>query len=188
MQFEEYSPRWQKRVIELADQILGPGFFRNPSEIAQDPESRVLLAVTQDGKLAGFACGRLLERGGLMGFLEYKVPEVPEDLSAADTDGVLGVIQTVVVAPAFQGQGIGTKLVQMIHDAIIGHGADKLIVSFKRGPASAHVHQWMEKLGFELWIQLETYWKTRCDLGDFGCIDRGDSCTCEAVLYRKRVF
>jgi len=188
MQFEEYSPRWQKGVIELADQILGLGFFENPSEIAQHPESRVLLAVTEDGELAGFVCGRLLEKGGLMEFLEHKVPEIPEDLSAADSDGVLGVIQTVAVAPTYRGQGIGTKLVQMMHDVIIGRGADKLIVSFKRGPRSALVHRWMEKLGFEPWIRLETYWKTRCDLGDFGCVDRGESCTCEAVLYQKRIF
>lgn len=27
----------------------------------------------------------------------------------------------------------------------------------------------MEKLGFAFWMRLETYWKERCDLGEFLC-------------------
>ncbi len=93
-----------------------------------------------------------------------------------------------MVAPEHQGKGIGTTLLRTVHDTIIGRGADKLIVTFKRGPTSAHVGRLMEKLGFEFWLKLETYWKARCDLGEFACVDRGETCTCEAVFYRKRVF
>ncbi len=50
------------------------------------------------------------------------------------------------------------------------------------------VDRLMEKLGFAFWLKLETYWKRRCDLGEFACLDRGETCTCEAVFYRKRVF
>ena len=113
---------------------------------------------------------------------------MPQDLDEADAKGVLGVIQTVVVAPEHQGKGIGTKLLRIVHDAIIGRDADKLIVTFKRGPASVHVGCLMENQGFEFWLKLETFCKTRCDLGDFVCVDRGETCTCEAVFYRKRVF
>ena len=93
-----------------------------------------------------------------------------------------------MVAPEHQGKGIGTTLLRTVHDTIIGRGADKLIVTFKRGPTSANVGRLMEKLGFELWLKLESYWKARCDLGEFACVDRGETCTCEAVFYRKRVF
>ena len=53
---------------------------------------------------------------------------------------------------------------------------------------AVNVDHLMERLGFELWLKLETYWKRRCDLGEFVCVDRGDACTCEAVFYRKKVF
>jgi GNAT superfamily N-acetyltransferase len=188
MRIEEYSPRWQAAVAALADKVLGGGFFENPSLIAQDPETCVLLSIGDDEELAGFVRGRVLAKDGLGDFLEHRVADIPTDLKDADAEGVLGVIQTVVVAPEHQGEGIGTKLLQIIHDKIIGRGADKLIVTFKRAPTSAQVDRLMEKLGFEFWTRLVTYWKDRCDRGDFACVDRSDSCNCEALFYRKRVF
>ncbi len=188
MRVQEYSPRWQAKVSALADRVLGKGFFENPSEIARDPESCVFVCITEDEEASGFVCGRLLPQGGLGDFLEHRVADIPRDLDEASAEGVLGIIQTVVVAPEHQGKGIGTKLLRTVHDTIVGRGADKLIVTFKRGPTSTHVDRLMEKLGFEFWLKLDTYWKTRCDLGDFACVDRDEACTCEAMLYRKRVF
>ena len=40
----------------------------------------------------------------------------------------------------------------------------------------------------QFWLKLDTYWKTRCDLGDFACVDRDEACTCQGMFYRKRVF
>ncbi len=188
MQIQEYSPRFQAKVGALADRVFGTGFFGRPSEIAQDPNTCVLVCITDDDEIAGFALGSLLPEDGLQQFLEHRLSDIPEDLHEADAKGVLGVIQTVVVAPEHQGMGIGTKLLRIVHDTIVGRGADKLIVTFKRAPRAAHVDRLMEKLGFVLWVKLETYWKTRCDLGEFACADRGEACVCEAVFYRKRVF
>ncbi len=188
MRVQEYSPRWQAKVIALANRVLGKGFFENPSEIAQDPESCVFVCITEDEEASGFVCGRLLPQGDLRVFLEHRVADIPPDLDKADAEGVLGVIQTVVVAPEYQGKGIGTRLLRVVHDTIVGIGADKLIVTFKRGSTSTHVGRLMERLDFEFWLKLDTYWKTRCDLGDFTCVDRDKTCTCEAIFYRKRIF
>ncbi len=188
MRIEEYSPRWQEKVIALADRVLGTGFFENPSLIIRDPDTSVLMSISDDEEVAGFVRGRLLPKGGFGEFVEHSLADIPEDLREADAKGVLGVIQTVVVAPEHQGKGIGTKLMQIIHDTIIGRGADKLVVTFKRGPTSSKVDRLMEKLGFEFWVRRETFWKERCDLGEFACVDRNSVCNCEAVFYRKRVF
>ncbi len=188
MRIEEYSPRWQAKVGALADRVLGTGFFESPSQIQRDSESCVLVAIDKEDEVAGFVRGRVLPQGGLQDFLEHRLPDIPEDLDEADAEGALGVIQTVVVAPEHQGKGLGTKLLQIVHDTVIGRGADKLIVTFKRGPRAPEVDRLMEKLGFAFWLKLETYWKRRCDLGEFACLDRGEACTCEAVFYRKRVF
>ena len=188
MRIEEYSPRWQAKVGALADRVLGTGFFESPSQIQRDPESCVFVAIDKEDEVAGFVRGRVLPKGGLQDFLEHRLPDIPEDLDEAVAEGALGVIQTVVVAPEHQGKGLGTKLLQIVHDTVIGRGADKLIVTFKRGPRAPQVDRLMEKLGFAFWLKLETYWKRRCDLGEFACLDRGEACTCEAVFYRKRVF
>jgi len=188
MRIEEFSPRWQEKVEALADRVLGTGFFEIPAQIQGDAASCVLVAIEDNEVVSGFVRGRLLPEGGLNDFLEHKLPDIPEDLQRADAEGALGVIQTVVVAPEHRGKGLGTTLLQVVHDKVIGRGADKLIVTFKRESRAVNVDQLMEKLGFEFWLRLETYWKRRCDLGEFVCVDRGNTCTCEAVLYRKKVF
>ncbi len=188
MRIEDYSPRWQAKVGALADRVLGTGFFESPAQIQHDPESCVFVAIDKEDEVAGLIRGRVLPKGGLQDFLEHRLSDIPEDLDKANAEGALGVIQTVVVAPEHQGKGIGTKLLQIVHDTVIGRGADKLIVTFKRGPRAPEVDRLMEKLGFAFWLKLETYWKRRCDLGEFACLDRGEACTCEAVFYRKRVF
>ncbi|MGI9452595.1 MAG: hypothetical protein ACR2QH_18425 [Geminicoccaceae bacterium] len=47
-------------------------------------------------------------------------------------------------------EGIGAKLLRAMLDALVGDGADKLIVTFKRGASAANVDKLMSKLGFEL--------------------------------------
>lgn len=188
MRIEEYSPRWQAKVVALADRVLGKGFFQSPDQIQSDAASCVFIAIDEQDEVAGFVRGRLLPKGGLGDFLEHRLTEIPEDLRQADAEGALGVIDTVVVTPEFRGKGLGTKLLHIVHDRIIGRGADKLIVTFKRESQAVHVDQLMEKLGFTLWLKLETYWRHRCDLGEFACVVRGEACSCEAVFYRKKIF
>lgn len=188
MRIAEYGEENREDLIALADAVLGKEFFRNPSQVGRSSNSCVFVALDKDDALVGFIRGRLLAADGLRDFMENRLLEVPEDIADADKDGTLGVIETVVVDPSRQRQGIGTKLLLVIHDTIIGLGADKLIVTFKRGPREGHVDQLMGKLDFQYWTKLPTYWKERCERGEFVCAGRDVRCNCEAVLYRKKVF
>lgn len=188
MHIEAYTPRWQEKVCALADSIFGTGYFARPSQIARESDACMCVCVSDDEDIIGFVYGRVLPQGGLREFLEHRVHDIPEDLEAADTAGALGVIQAVAVAPEHRGEGIGTKLLRIAHDEIVGRGGDKLIVTFKRGPGEAHAEALMVALGFERWVRLETYWKERCEQGAFQCVHRKNECGCEAVFYRKAVY
>jgi len=188
MQIQLYTPRWQNDVTRLGDRVFGEGYFARPSEIAKERDSVFLVSHENDGTLIGFARGRLLPKDGLRAHLEPHVPETPHEIAEADENGALGVIQAIAVAPEHRQRGIATKLVTILHDQLIGLGADKLIVTFKRGPSAARVDGFMGKLGFELWTQLPTYWRERCEGGAFKCVDRCNGCSCEALLYRKAIF
>lgn len=188
MHFEDYSPRWQDKVSALSDRVFGNGYFARPSEIAQEPGSCLYVCISSDEEVIGLVYGRVLPQHGLEEFLEHRVEDIPEDLKAADASGALGVIQSVAVAPEHQGKGIGTKLLRAVHDGIVGQGADKLIVTFKRGPVDANVDGMMKALGFERWTKLPTYFKERCEQGAFACMHRRNGCSCEAIFYRKAVY
>ena len=188
MRYESYSPRWREKLNALADKVFGAGYFADPANIAWEPEACLYLCVGDNEELAGFALGRVLPRGGLREFLEQRVLDIPADLNAADAEGTLGVIQAIAVDPRFRGNKIGTKLLRAVHDAIVGRGGDKLIVTFKRGPDEGRVDGIMRRLGFEQWVKLDSYWKESCEQGLFDCVHRTNGCGCEAIFYRKTVY
>jgi GNAT superfamily N-acetyltransferase len=185
---EIFSPRWQDDVVRLADEILGEGFLATPSEVAREPNALFLVNREKDETLAGFAFGQLWPSGELGQLLEPLGIEIPADLVEADEAGTLGVIQGVAVAPGHRKRGIATSLLHVLHDRLVGLGADKLIVIFKRGPSASPVDNVMAKIAFEPWISIPAYWRERCDAGEFGCVDRRDGCGCVALIYRKAVY
>ena len=187
MDYENYSPGWQQQVRALADDVLGTGYFVGTLAIAGEPETHAILCI-EDRQLLGFAHARLLPKFGLGDFLERRIEIVPEDLKEADAAGTLGVIQMIVVAPERRGNGIGTGLIASLHDRLVGHGADKLIATFKRGPGSSRIEEIMRRMGFVYWVELDSYWREHCDRGSFICADRTDRCICQALFFRKIVY
>ena len=185
---EDYAPRAQGDVIALANRVFGEGYFRATSTIGREPGSSLLLWRDNNGQVRGFVQGRQLPEGRLRSFLDHRIADLPPDIDAADAAGALGVIQAIAVDAAARRQGIGTKLLRGMHDDLVGRGADKLIVTFKRGTRSANVDKVMSKLGFERWTSLPSFWALRCDQGTFKCVDRSDHCQCDALLYAKAVF
>ncbi len=187
MEYEEYSPHWQRQVRDLADRVLGTGYFGRSSEIAREPDTHLLVCVDEN-QLLGFTHGRLLPQMGLRNFLEHRVDFISEDFDTADAAGTFGVIQSLAVAPEHRGKGIGTGLISRLHDLLVGHGADKLIATFKSGPSSSPIEGIMGRMDFEYWLRLQTIFRERCDQGKFICADRTDTCNCEAVFYRKTIY
>ncbi|MGI9421508.1 MAG: GNAT family N-acetyltransferase [Geminicoccaceae bacterium] len=185
---EEYTPRAQNGVMVLANQVFGEGYFRAKAAIGKEAGSLLLLWRGSEGRVAGFVQGRRLPKNALRGFLDHQLTDLPADIDAADAAGALGVIQAIAVDVAARRQGIGAKLLRAMHDDLVGEGADKLIVTFKRGASAANVDKLMNKLDFELWASLPSFWAHQCDQGAFKCADRDDRCRCEALLYTKAVF
>jgi ribosomal protein S18 acetylase RimI-like enzyme len=188
MRFEAYTPEWQDEVAALADRVFGDGYFAERRKIAKVRETCMSLCIGDDGALAGFARGRVLPQGGFAEFFEHQLEDIPEDIATADAAGVIGTILTVAVAPEYQGKGVGTKLLTILHDQLVGQGGDKLIATFRRGAGARNVDGIMEKLGFQFWTRFQTYERDRCDRGDFKCAHRTDRCDCEALFYRKIVY
>ncbi len=183
-----YTPDWHGAVLELMAEISGEHHFVNLGQLAKNPNVTMLLSYENDDELAGFTQGRLLPAGGLRDHLEHRIGKISPEIDEADQAGALGVIETVAVGPGFRRRGIARNLLEILHDKLIGAGADKLIITFKRGPSASSVDGLMTKLGFTPWTRLPSYWKERCENREFVCVDWDGSCKCEAALYRKTVL
>ena len=188
MHFEDYTPLFQEQVLALADRISGKGYFPNPSSISKGPNAYMVLCLSDDDELIGFAHGTVLKKGTLAAFLENRVSEFPDDLREADAEGTIGVIQTIGVLPEYRGERIGSKLLNIVHDKLVGLGGDKLIATFKRGPGSTKIEGVMERMGFTFWTSQDSYWREQCDKGEFLCEQRTDKCNCQALFFRKAVY
>lgn len=188
MRFDLYSARWQSHVTALSDEIFGEGYITNPSELSSSEGAVLIIGHEGDDELICFALGSVLPADGLRTHLEGHLVDVTADIAKADRNGALGVVQAVAVSPANRRSGYGTKLIGLMHDKLVGMGADTLIVSFKRRPNVPHVDGMMGKLGFRVLQRLPSFWRERCDTGEFHCADRRNVCTCEALLYCKTIF
>lgn len=187
MWIERYQPRWHSQLIELGNEVFGEGYFSEPWVRLQQRDSLMFVAIDDDDIL-GFAHGEILPRQGLDAYLGSVIEEMPSDIAEADAAGNLGVIDVVAVSAGHRRKGVGFSLLQATHDALVGAGADKLLVTFKRGPGSTAVEGLMTSLGFDLWQKLPSYWRDACNRGDFKCVDRTDTCVCEAMMFRKSVY
>ena len=188
MRFVAYTPDRLGDVAALADRVFGAGYFAGRKTIAGARDPFMSLCISDEGAIVGFARGRVLPPESLGDFLENRVEDVPEDLRAADIAGVIGTIVSVGVASEYQGKGIGSKLLVILHDQLVGQGGDKLIATFRRGPGVHAVDGIMRRLGFEYWTSLHSFERDRCDGDDFHCVHRTDRCVCEALFYRKVVY
>jgi GNAT superfamily N-acetyltransferase len=184
-----YEPRWHRQVVQLAGKVFGEGHLSSPWEKLQQPDSLMFVALDDDDDtVLGFAHGAILPKDTLRAFLGPAVGDFPEDIAQADAEGNLAVIDTVAVSAEARRKGIGYSLLQATQNALIGAGADKLVISFKRGPASTSVDGLMKSLDYDLWEKLPSYWRDECNRGDFKCVERTDQCVCEAMLFRKSVY
>lgn len=188
MWIERYEPRWHSHVIDLADTVLGEGYFSEPWHQTRQADSFMLLARDDAPDIVGFAYGWILPKNSLGAHLGPDVSDFTPDIVEADAAGSLAVIEAVAVATSHRRQGVGFALLQATHNALVGAGADKLLVTFKRAPGAAAVDGLMRSLGFDLWQKLPSYWRDACNRGDFKCVDRQATCECEAMLYRKVVY
>ena len=111
MQIERYAPTWHRKVVDLAKEAFGEGYFSKPGEIAGDPDTIMLVSTETDDQLLGLVQGRLLPENARADYLEHQVSDVPNEVAAADRDGALGVIEIVAVAKAQRGTGLGTRLI-----------------------------------------------------------------------------
>lgn len=188
MWIERYEPRWHSQVIDLGNAVFGEGYFSEPWFRAQKLDSIMFVAHDDDATVFGFAHGRVLPKDSLGVYLGPDVADIPAEIREADAAGNLGAIDVVAVAADHRRQGVGLALLHATHDALIGAGADKLLVTFKRGPMAVRVDGIMHSLGFDLWRKLPSYWREKCDRGEFKCVDRRDRCVCEAMLFRKSIY
>lgn len=169
-------------------EVSGEHHFVNLGQLATRPNVVLLVSYENETELAGFTQGRLLPSDGLREHLEHRINDVTPEIDKADQDGALGVIETIAVSPAHRRRGIARKLLGILHDKLIGLGAGKLIITFKRGPSATNIDGLMTRLGFEPWIRLPSYWKDRCEKREFVCVDWDQACKCEAALFRKTVL
>lgn len=189
MWIERYEPRWHSQLIKLSNTVFGEGFFSNPWLQVQDSGSLMYIAREDGEDILGFAHGMVLPAGSLREYLRSDVTDFPEDILEADSEGNLGVIDVVGVAPGYRRKGTGYTLLQALHDGLVGVGADKLLVIFRRGPGASEVYGLMKSLGFDLWRKLPSHWREECLRGEFKCAERkGDECVCEAMIFRKSVY
>lgn len=183
-----YRPADKPAVFKIAASTLGKGYFQSPEEYLKLPNAVVLVAVDQSRDVVGFCAGQVFpENGFAAAYPTIPKAAIPLDLRQNDSDGHVGVIQTIGVSPQCQGRGVGFRLLSEMQGALQSRSAKIFISPAWRAEEKTNIGGVLSAMSMQPFYTLSRYWKKECDGGEFLCPARhvsGEGCRCDVVLYK----
>ena len=168
------APEHHAALHAIAAATLGPDYLQDHAW----HNTHVALAGTD---CMGFVQYHLLPQGQLYTAL----PHLPPRPTFAKATAAL--LHNIAVAPAWQRQGVGLRLVQHAVQACRAQGATLLLAeAWQHGtPPRTNVGTVLTAAGFLPCGTAPHYWRSACDAGQFECPARTTGCACSAVFYYK---
>lgn len=173
-------------IKALLEEGLGKGYMEiedlNDFIDPQMKESLCLVATSQE-KIIGALTLTKVGRESLRSQLPKEMNFMADNPSMLEEHSEVGFIQNVVVSPAFQRQGIATRLIRESLEQ-----ASKLdllrVISFGwESIHGCHIDGVFADLGFKRGSQISGFWYEESIREEYECPSCGNPCYCNAILY-----
>ncbi len=180
-------PQLEEQIKETANRAFKcPGYDEDiVADLKTKTDPVIKICMNFNGQIIGFGYGYIAQADTLASFLKVEADNIPDPLLAADKQGRIGIIKTIVTDPTCQGRGIGTKLVREIEQGLLQNDATEIIVPAWKAGNRINIKKIMERTGHKPNFTVDGFWKEDCDSGEFQCVDRINKCICSAVFYAK---
>ncbi|MGB8412677.1 MAG: GNAT family N-acetyltransferase [Candidatus Binatus sp.] len=192
---EPLSTSDEAAVLDLAARVLGDDYL--PVTIAAvEANSReaILFDVAKiktrgrSGIVAGFVLAKMIQRGEHSFLFKGFNVAIPADIDHANTNGKLGLLQTVGVEPLYQMRGIGSLLIKQAMTELHARGAETLLSTAWKAHDGIHAHSALTRAGFVPFETIEKFWLHESEKQGYSCPSCGNPCHCTAVLYKCSVL
>lgn len=189
IKIEPYSSRYLHQVIRIEAETLGAGYITSELKAVDISDKSRIAYIAKDIKtdeICGIAIGHCIRNQRF----EEAVPRlneiaIPPDVLHASATDRLAILSVLAVAKAYQGRGVGTKLARAMEKALSSAGAEIVIALAWELDSKVFVHSVLATGQYTKIGAIPKYWKSECDAQHFSCPERGESCRCGVVIYRK---
>lgn len=183
IKIEKGRPEHLSKVLLLLSHQLGEGYME-PSDITFGPEE-VLYVATYQGEVVGFALSKLLEKDKFKEQLLGHKYRIPADIKVADQLGKLALIDSVAIDPAYQKQGIGSKLIEKTLEALQALDMEVVISFGWKEDGNVNIAPTFNYFQFKTRHEFEKFWYQDSIEKDYTCPHCGHPCECDAVLFSR---
>jgi GNAT superfamily N-acetyltransferase len=184
VRIKRYQAQHRAAVLDILAATFGQGYLSDVDKAAAEDKSITYVAL--DGRrVCAFGYAYLASAGALANIARGLDPRFTPALRDADGKGTLGVIQTLAVEPSVQGRGVGTQMLTSLEEYLWRQEATAIIVPAWQRQTGVTVAGLLKASGYVAWGSALQYWRAACDRDEFQCPDRGSTCVCDAVFYRK---
>lgn len=174
-------------VLQLLDQELGEDWIY-AADLKKAIENDMLYIADHDGNMAGFVLMRMLKKGEFKKELKGQDYKIPRDIAMAEDNESIGFIEAIATDPAYQGKGVGTKLVAKAQSVLKKAGAE-MITAMGWKPEQVNIGPTLYAAGFKDRAEFVRFWYEESLEDDApDCPGCGKPpCECGAVLFSKAV-
>ncbi len=174
-------------VLQLLDQELGEDWIY-ADDLKKAIANDMLYVAEHNGNLAGFTLLRLLKKDEFIKELKGQKYKLPRDIDMANENETIGFIEAIATDPAYQGKGVGTKLVDKSLTRLKKAGAE-MVTAMGWKPEQVNIGPTLTAAGFKDRAEFERFWYNESledDAADCpGC--GKPPCECGAVLFSKAI-
>lgn len=182
----ELDSKHEKTIVTLVDETFGgEGYGIDVVSQIKSQEEPLISLCWNENQMIGFGFSFIALPEQAPDFARKHANDVSNSLAQPFQIEKTGILKTVCTLPAFQRQGVGTRIIEAITKSLHQRGVTDVLVPCWELDGVVNLKKALVRKGFRFLNRDDFYWREACDRGEFKCEGRTESCHCHAVWYGK---
>jgi ribosomal protein S18 acetylase RimI-like enzyme len=182
IKIQNYEPKHRHQILELSNKQLGKNYLtkENITKTHSDPNNYLALAIDENGVLAGFCIGYIVDSTKIEQEFKINPEDTPEIIKHTNK---IAVLKTIAVSEKYQGIGVGTDLVKDCINYFKSKDLSAICSIGWKSKNGTNVERVLVRAGFDKLREIPKFWNIDSVEKKYNCPVCGNPCNCSAVIF-----
>jgi ribosomal protein S18 acetylase RimI-like enzyme len=182
IKIQNYEPKYIPQILALSDKQLGQDYLNIESltKIFTHPNNYLSLAMDNNGTLAGFCLGYIIDSNRIEQEFKINLKDTPNIIKSTKK---LAVLKTIAVSEKYQGLGIGSNLVKNCTEHFKRKDLGIICSIGWKSKNGTNIERILIGAGFEKLNEIPKFWNSDSIEKNYNCPVCGNPCNCSAVIF-----